>query len=68
VESGLDAIALRNFRCAHFRRSLLYCCALHQTRIIQIHAGSRAIQHTSICAQAVQSGTAGSKVFQVREP
>jgi hypothetical protein len=33
------------------------------TRIVQIHADSRTIQHTGVRTQAVQSGTACSEVF-----
>src|SRR5580658_10459601 len=50
-----------------FRRGPLYYCALHLTRIVQIHADSRTIQHTCVRAQAMQSGTACSEVFQVSE-
>jgi hypothetical protein len=33
-----------------------------------IHADSRAIQYTGVCAQGVQSGTACGQMFQVSEP
>jgi hypothetical protein len=51
-----------------FRRGLLYCRMLHQIRIVQIHADSRAIQYTGVCAQGVQSSTACGQMFQVSEP
>jgi len=40
----------------------------HWTRVVHTHADSRTIQHTGVRAQTVQSGTAGSEVFQVSEP
>jgi hypothetical protein len=59
----VEVPAMRPVSCSAFDRR-----SFHWTRVVQIHADSRTIQHTGVRAQAVQSGTARSEVFQISEP